>query len=141
MIISCPGRESGAGEVGLRQERTQWRCGEGRPATTVRGEIPSDRERFQESHANENLHELRTSLGNIHNWGMGELVCVCVCTCTRACVCMRACEGIPPSNTDMKQHFPSLIINTKQTTCARTHTVKLPGKLIIHPMNNDTLTQ
>lgn len=61
VIISCPGRESGAGEVGLRQERSQWRCGEGRPATTVRGEIPGDRERFQESHANENLHELRTS--------------------------------------------------------------------------------
>lgn len=79
----------------------------------------------------------------IGGWGS---CCVCVCMCVRAHVRVYACvrggvEGIPPSNTDMKQHFPSLIINTKQTTCARTHTVKLPGKLIIHPMNNDTLTQ
>lgn len=83
----------------------------------------------------------------MHNWGMVEgeedgwgscrnraRVCVHVCVC-------RGVEGIPPSNTDMKQHFLPLIINIKQTTCARTHTVKLPGKLIIHPMNNDTLTQ
>lgn len=33
--------------------------------------IPVSRQHIQESDANENLHELRTSKGNIHNWGRG----------------------------------------------------------------------